>query len=78
MRRVRGDEAIGAFRAAIDALAGDLSVTSVVCRGPAGPALEHVASEQNCDAIVIGRGSRRWRPWPGPASGTCDATFRCP
>ena len=59
------DLPVGAFRAAIDALDRELSVTSVICQGWVGPSLAHVAAEQDCDAIVIGAGRRRWRPWGG-------------
>ena len=60
------DLPVGAFRAAIDALDRELSVTSVICQGPVGPSLAQVAAEQGCDAIVIGAGGRRWRPWSSP------------
>lgn len=42
------------LRAAIETLAPDISVVSVACRGATGPALERVAREGGCDAIVIG------------------------
>lgn len=60
------DLAIRAFHAAIDTLARDLSVTSVVCQGGVGQSLVRVAADQACDAIAIGAGRRRSRPWAGP------------
>jgi nucleotide-binding universal stress UspA family protein len=57
--------AIDVLRAAIDGLAEDLSVSWHVVHGSVGTALERAAFRHDCDAIAIGRGNRRWRPWPG-------------
>jgi nucleotide-binding universal stress UspA family protein len=54
------------LRQAIDELAPDVSVTSLVLSGPVGQALAREARRQDCDLIVIGRGRRLLRPWPGP------------
>jgi nucleotide-binding universal stress UspA family protein len=55
------------LREAIDSLAPDISVTSVVLSGPVGQALAREARRQDCDVIVVGRGRRLLRRGPSPA-----------
>lgn len=57
--------AIDALRTAVGALAQDVSVVWQVSHGPVGAVLEREAFRHDCDAIVIGRGHRQRRPWPG-------------
>ena len=57
--------AIEALRAAVAALGDEVSVTLCVVPGPVGIALAREALNPHYDAIEIGRGRRRWRPWPG-------------
>ena len=68
---------IGDLRRAVEELAEDISVVSVVRRGPVGPALLREALRNQCDAIVIGRrcgvwsrltgGVRRYLSWHAEA-----------
>jgi nucleotide-binding universal stress UspA family protein len=61
--------AIDELRSAVDNLAPDISVVSVVCRGPIGPALARTAARCGCDTIVIGRHRAPWRRLTGGVEG---------